>query len=210
MLAPRSEMQMLSMSEHFITRIRRNLELWRAREIDFAAFNEGQREIWAAIRAAGKRVEGEVVAALRGPALLADVGLFDDDDDQTIQLPSARSAQSRRDTPRYYGELTRTLAGSPVLGIAPVDRRGGHAQHRLVAAAIYELAADMERRSQQLEVHWAISPNTDEAQIVIELSGHHEAALADEFVANVMTEHDLQQQPEPSGDRAMNGNHRSK
>ena len=69
----------------------------------------------------------------------------------------------------------------------------------------------MERRSQQLEVHWAISPNTDDAQVVIELSGDHETALADEFVANVMAQHDLQQQLEPRGDRAthVRGNHRS-
>jgi hypothetical protein len=203
---------MSSMTEQFINRIRRNVELWRAREIDFAAFNEGQGEIWAAIRAAGKRVEAEVVAALRGSELLADVGLLDDDDDRTVQLHAVRDAQPRAEAPRYYGELGRTLIGSPILTIVPVDRRGPHAGHRQIAAAIYELAADMERRSQQLEVHWSISPSTDDAQIVIELSGDHETALADEFVASVMAQHDLQQQPEPRGDRATHrrGPRRSK
>src|SRR5262249_47352369 len=160
-----------------------------AREIDFVAFNEGQRENWAAVRAAGKRVEADVVTALRGPALLADVGLFEDDDDRTVQLPAVCRTQPRVEAPRYYGELGRTLVGSPILTIVPVDRRGPHAGHRQIAAAIYELAAAMERRSQQLDVHWSISPSTDDAQIVIELSGDHETALADEFVASVMAQH---------------------
>jgi hypothetical protein len=211
-LAQRSESQMSSMTEQFINRIRRNVELWRAREIDFVAFNDGQREIWAAIRAAGKPVEAEVVAALRGASLLADVGLLEDDDDRTVQLPAVRDAQPRAEAPGYYGELGRTLIGSLVLRIVPVDRHGPHAQHRQIAAMVYELAADIERRSQQLEVHWVISPDPGNAQIVIELSGGHEAQLADEFVASVMAQHDLQQQPEPRGDRATHrrGPRRSK
>jgi len=211
-LAQRSEPKMSSMTEQFINRIRRNVELWRAREIDFAAFNDGQGEIWAAIRAAGKRVEAEVVAALRGVPLLADVGLLDDDDDRTVRLPAVREAQSRAEAPRYYGELGRTLIGSPTLRIVPVDRRGPHAEHRQIAAMVYELAADMERRSQQLEVHWAISPDPGNDQIVIELSGDHEAQLADELIASVVAQRDLQQQSQPRAVRATHGrrSHRSK
>lgn len=60
-----------------------------------------------------------------------------------------------------------------------------------MAALVYELAADMERRSHQLEAHWSIAPDVEHGQVVVELAGDHEAALADEFIINVMTQHQL-------------------
>ena len=73
-----------------------------------------------------------------------------------------------------------------------------------MAALVYELAADMERRSQQLEAHWTISPDVESGQVVIELAVDHEAELANEFVANVMSHHQLLSR-EP-----RRGNHRAR
>jgi nitroreductase len=78
---------MSGITTRFIARIRQNLESWRAGEIDHATFTDDQRAALNAIHAAGKRVEAEVVAALHGSVLLADVELLDDDDYRTVQLP---------------------------------------------------------------------------------------------------------------------------
>jgi hypothetical protein len=181
--------KMSGITTRFIARIRQNLELWRAGEIDHATFTDGQRDAWKAIQAAGKRVEAEVIAALHGGVLLADVGLLDDNDYRTVQLPTLRRLPAQRDG--YRGDLGRTVSGNPILRIAAVDLRSPNAEHRQLTALIYEIAAHMERCSQQLEVHWSIAPDVDNGQVVIELSGDHESALANELVANVMSQHGL-------------------
>lgn len=182
---------MSSMKERFITRIRRNLESWRAREIDFTTFNEWQRDTWAAIHAAGTEIEASVLSALFGSASHAVIGLRQDDDGQTVQLRLPMPTTHRLDGRRYRGELQRTEAGCPVLRVSPADLGCHQSEHRQTAALVYDLAADMERRSQQLEAHWTISPDVEHGQVVIELAGDHEAELADEFVANVMFHHQL-------------------
>jgi hypothetical protein len=188
---------MSGITTRFIARIRQNLESWRAGEIDHATFTDNQRDAWSAIHAAGKRIEAEVVAALHGGLLLADVDLLDDDDYRTVQLPTLRRVPAQRDG--YRGELARTLGGSPILRIAPADPRSSSAEHRQLTALIYEIAAYMERCSHQLEVHWAIAPDVDIGQVVIELSGDHESALADELVANVLSQHGLRQPLDSAG-----------
>jgi hypothetical protein len=60
----------------------------------------------------------------------------------------------------------------------------------------------MERRSQELEVSWAISPDADIGEVVVELAGDHEAELANEFIANVMAQHQLLRRPPSSGNDA--------
>ncbi len=182
---------MSSMAERFIARIRGNVDSWRAREIDFVTFNEWQRATWAAIRAAGKEVEASVVSTLTGSALCMEVGVQGDDDGRTVQLRLATPTTPRLESRRYRGELQRTEAGSPVLRVSLVDPAHHQAEHRQMAAFVYDLAADMERRSHQLEAHWTISPDADSGQVVIELAGDHEAPLADEFVVNVMFHHQL-------------------
>ena len=180
---------MSNMKERFIHRFQRNLEAWRTGEVDYVTYNECNRETWEAIVEAGKDIEAEVVAGLRGDVLLADVGLLNDDDQPTVLR--ARTCRGRRfDAQRYCGDLQRNAKG-PVLRVSPVRPANHPADHRLVAAVVYELAAEMERRSQQLEVHWTISPDPEASQIAVELAGDHEAELADEFIANVMSLHQL-------------------
>ena len=81
--------------------------------------------------------------------------------------------------------------GSAILKLSATNPKGCYAQHRQMAAFIYELAAEMERRSGQLEARWVISPETTNARLVIELAGDHETALADKFIASVIADNDL-------------------
>jgi hypothetical protein len=180
-----------SMTSRFVTRLRNNVEAWRAGEIDFPTFNEWQRDTWAAIRVAGPAVEAEVVCALYSATSRAGGSQLAGDERRTVQARTARRATSRAEAGRYCGELERTASGSPVLRLSPANPGGRHAEHRQMTAFLYELAADMERRSQQLEAHWTISPDAENSRVVIELTGDHEAELAEEFVANVMFQHHL-------------------
>ncbi|MBI1850645.1 MAG: hypothetical protein HYR85_09910, partial [Planctomycetes bacterium] len=84
----------------------------------------------------------------------------------------------------------RTTAGSPTLKLTATNPTGRYAQHRQIAAAIYDLAAQLERRSEEIGARWVISPEAANARLVIELCGDHESARADELVANVIAEND--------------------
>ena len=181
---------MSTMTKRFVTRFQRNLESWRAGEIDYATFNECNRQTWEAIAAAGKDIEADVVAGLRGEALLADVGLLADEEQRTSRVRATNRSDLGDEAPRYRGALLHTTKG-PTLRISPSSPAGLDAEHRQVAAAIYELAAHMERLSHQLEVHWTIAPDADGGQVAVELAGDHEATLADEFLNNLMIQHQL-------------------
>jgi hypothetical protein len=181
---------MSSTATRFLAQIRRNVESWHAGEIDYATFTESQREAWAGIHAAGRYVEAEVLRALTGATRVAGLLLLEDTQQRTVQLQVRRTA-ALPPARRYCGMLARTAAGSPVLKVLAADPRSQQAEHRQVAAMIYEIAADMERRSEQLEAHWTISADPENGQVVIELTGEHESELADELVANVMTERQL-------------------
>jgi hypothetical protein len=182
--------KMSSTATRFLTQIRRNVESWRSGEIDYVTFTESQRETWTGIHAAGRHVEAEVLRALTGAARVADVLLLDDAQQRTVHLRLHRPAGLP--PPRLYcGVVARTAAGSPVLRVSAADPRSREAEHRQVAAMIYEIAADMERRSHELEAHWTIAVDPENGQVVIELTGEHEIELAEELVANVMTERQL-------------------
>jgi hypothetical protein len=181
---------MPSMKERFVARFQHNLESWRAGEIDYVTFNECNRETWEAIAEAGKDVEADVVAGLHGEALHADVGLLADDEQRTTRVRAASRSGLRLEAPRYRGDLLRTTKG-PTLRISPTTPVGQDAEHRQVAAVIYELAAHMERLSHQLEAHWTIAPDADSCQVAVELAGDHEVELADELLTNVMIQHQL-------------------
>jgi hypothetical protein len=181
---------MSSTATRFLAQIRRNVESWHAGEIDYGTFTESQRDTWAGIHAAGRHVEAEVLRALTGATRVADLLMLEDAQQRTVQLRVRRTA-ALPPTRRYCGMVTRTVAGSPVLQVLAADPRSQQAVHRQVAAMIYEIAADMERRSEHLEAHWTIAADPENGQVVIELTGEHEAELADELVAKVMTERQL-------------------
>jgi hypothetical protein len=181
---------MSSTATRFIAQFRRNIASLDAGEIDFATFTESQCDAIAGIRAAGRRVEAEVLRALTGATRVAHLLLLDGPQQQTVQL-RIRQVAAQRPQRHYCGVVARTPAGSPVLRVLAADPQSRQAAHRLLAATIYEIAADMERRSYQLEAHWTIAADPENGQVVIELTGDHEAQLADELVATVMTEHQL-------------------
>jgi hypothetical protein len=181
---------MSSTATRFLAQIRRNLESWRAGEIDYVTFIDCQRDAWAGIHAAGQHVEAEVLRALTGATRVAGLLMLEDAQQRTVQLRVHR--RGARPLARHYcALLARTPAGAPVLKVLATDRPDQPAEPRQVAAMIYEIAADMERRSQQLEANWTIAADPENGQVVIELSGEHETKLADELVVNVMTEHQL-------------------
>jgi hypothetical protein len=188
--AQRNEYMMSSTATRFLAQIRRNVESWRVGEIDYVTFIESQRDTWAGIHTAGKHVEAEVLRALSGATSVTDLLLLGETQQRTVQLRVRRTV-TLRPVRRYCALIARTAAGGPVLRVLAADPRSQEAEPRQVAAMIYEIAADMERRSQQLEVHWTIAADPENGQVVIELTGEHEAELADELVANVMTERQL-------------------
>jgi hypothetical protein len=182
--------QMSSTATRFLAQIRRNIESWRVGEIDYVTFIESQRDTWAGIQAADRHVQAEVLRALSGAPRVAHLLLVECAQQGTVQLPMRRVAALRSVRP-YCGVVARTAAGSPVLTVLPGHPRSQHVEHRQLAAIIYEIAAEMERRSQQLEVHWTIAADPENGQVIIELTGEHEAQLADELVAHVMAERQL-------------------
>jgi hypothetical protein len=181
---------MSSIATRFLAQIRHNIESWRADEIDYVTFIESQRDTWAGIQAAGRQVVAEVLRALTGAPRVAHLLMLEDGEQRTVQLPTCRRAAFPATRP-YRGVVGRTASGCPVLSVLPTTPRSRQAEHRQVAALIYEIAADMERHSHQLQAHWTIAVDPEIGQVVIELTGEHEVDLATELVANVMNDHQL-------------------
>jgi hypothetical protein len=103
----------------------------------------------------------------------------------------AREKAARFHNRLYRAEVGQTPAGSPTLKVTATDPSGGYAQHRQMAAFVYELAADMERRSEALGARWVISPEATNGRVVLEVAGDQETALAVEFVASVIADNNL-------------------
>ena len=60
-----------------------------------------------------------------------------------------------------------------------------------MAAFIYDLASEMEKRSEALGARWVISVEAWNARVVVELASESEAKAADEFLAQVLTDRNL-------------------
>jgi hypothetical protein len=91
----------------------------------------------------------------------------------------------------YRAELSRTPAGSPIATIVPINGKGPNAHHRQVAAFIYDLASEMEKRSEAIGAHWVISVEAWNARVIVELASETEAKAADEFLANLLSDRNL-------------------
>jgi hypothetical protein len=89
----------------------------------------------------------------------------------------------------FRAEIGRTSAGSPIIHIlrrAPADP-----SHRRLAEAVYDLAARMERRSDELDIRWVISVEAWNARIIVELADDEEAESAHQMLATLMEEFHL-------------------
>ncbi|MDL1948848.1 hypothetical protein FBQ97_03430 [Acidobacteria bacterium ACD] len=91
----------------------------------------------------------------------------------------------------YRTELSLTEAGSPIVRIVPENPGAPSAHHRQVAALVYELAAELERRSQEIRASWAISPEAWNGRLVLELGSRTEVGAADAFLQSVLGDFDL-------------------
>ena len=91
----------------------------------------------------------------------------------------------------YRAELAVTDAGSPILRIVPEDPAAPSAHHRQVAAFVYDLAAEMERRSQEIGATWAISPEAWNSRIILELGSRTKVGAAEGFLQSVLADFDL-------------------
>jgi hypothetical protein len=85
----------------------------------------------------------------------------------------------------YRAEMGRTPAGSPTIQIVPLNPKGPSASHWQVAAFLYDLAAEMERRSEELATtpQWVTTVETWNDRVILELGTESEAKAADEFIA---------------------------
>jgi len=90
----------------------------------------------------------------------------------------------------YRAEISRTPAGNPVLKLVPNNPSGPFGRPRRIAEHLYELAAEMERRSEDLGARWVISIEPWSGRILIE-TVEGEKADVDQFVANLIRDLEL-------------------
>ena len=109
-----------------------------------------------------------------------------------MQRTSNEEAKTSGSRSRIYrANLGRTGAGSPIIKIVPLNPKGPLASHRQISAFIYDLASEMETRSEVLRATWAISPEAWNSRIVLELGSTNEARAADEFVRTLLADRNL-------------------
>jgi len=84
----------------------------------------------------------------------------------------------------YRAELGENAIGDPVVKIIPTNPRGTFAGERQIAACIYEIAAELERRSEGMR--WYVSPEAYDSKITIELSKDSNARGAETIVEKVL------------------------
>jgi len=95
-------------------------------------------------------------------------------------------------TERFHNQLLRARVsrtqGGFLLALTP---NNPSLDPRFVAAGIYDLASEMERRSHDLGARWAITVDVPKARIAVELTPDDSAARAEQFVADVIRDYDL-------------------
>jgi hypothetical protein len=93
----------------------------------------------------------------------------------------------------YRAELSLTSAGSPTLKIIPINIHGRSAGHRQVAAFLYDLASEMEKRSDELATkpQWVITVEPYDARVILELADEREKEIANLFLAKLLLDRNL-------------------
>lgn len=98
-----------------------------------------------------------------------------------------RSRGSGAGAPPFIPELGLTDAGSVRVNFRPAPPlRSVYGRERELAAAIYDLAAALERRSAEAGARWAISPEPFRARIDVELAAGDDATMAADLVVAVL------------------------
>jgi len=128
--------------------------------------------------------DGEEVHHLKNPHMaLQEVG-----PDATDEPPiPATQAESPRFHNRPYAiKAERTFSGHQLLRVIAKNPAGPFAMRRKIAAFMYEVAADMERQSEQLGASWTISVDVESETVLIALGANDDAARAAQFAADVI------------------------
>ena len=102
-----------------------------------------------------------------------------------------KKTESRFSNRIYRAGLSRTPAGSPIVTIVPINAKGPSAHHRQVAAFIYDLASEMEKRSEALGARWVISVEAWNARVMVELATESEGKTADGVLAQILADRNL-------------------
>jgi len=105
-------------------------------------------------------------------------------------MPTKRRSQDRSMGERLFlSELGLTDAGSVRVQFRPAPPlRSFYGHERKLAALIYEIAAEFERRCDGMDVRWAISPEPFRARIDIELGENDDPEPAAELAARVLSD----------------------
>jgi hypothetical protein len=88
----------------------------------------------------------------------------------------------------YRAELSNSRLGDPTIKIV-ANSPGSRASHeRQIAAAVYEVAAALERGSDELKARWPISAYALPGQLVVELSEGDSRSKAEQLSHRVLAE----------------------
>ena len=90
----------------------------------------------------------------------------------------------------FRAQVDRTPAGSIHIRFHSASERL-HSERKL-SALIYEVAAELERRSEAMKSRWAIAPYAYDAYLDVELGERDNRDLASAMVAEVLQEAGLQ------------------
>lgn len=90
----------------------------------------------------------------------------------------------------FRADIDRTPAGSIRIRFRSATERV-YSQRQL-SALIYEIAAELERRSESLKARWAVCPYTYDAYLDVELGDRDNQEMASSMVAGVLQEVGLQ------------------
>jgi hypothetical protein len=91
----------------------------------------------------------------------------------------------------YRVDVKRNSSGSAILTFVATNAGAHHARPRQMAAFLHEIAAQLERRTDEAGGRWMISVDKWNARIGIELTHADEAERLGQVVASVIEENDL-------------------
>src|SRR4051794_19215760 len=93
---------------------------------------------------------------------------------RTIAMPKSNNS--------FVAEVGRTHAGSFRIVVRARNPKAPASSYRQLSVCVYNLAAEMERRSDKLGARWVVSPEVFNAKIVLELTDGDDEQAAGRFV----------------------------
>jgi hypothetical protein len=88
----------------------------------------------------------------------------------------------------FRAEVGRTSAGSFRIVVRARNPKDPAGSYRQVAVCVYNLAAEMERRIDNLGVGWVVSPEVFNSKIVLELMENDDEQVVARVVAKVLAD----------------------